>query len=274
LNRLIVIITLAFRILSIKNTNLLPQDTALTSATELLKLDRIDSTNNYAMQLIDAERAVHGLTITAKEQLSGRGQRGKSWSGAPGDCLMMSLILRPAVDLGHQADFLATVAVSVAEAVQEFIPQQPVRIKWPNDIIISDKKAAGILIENVVRGSHWAWAVVGIGLNVGPRKLPQDLPNATSVQAAGYEGSDLDPVAIAIRKRLLERIAMPDDGILDIYNDRLFNIGRRQFFRLDGHFFSATVDGMNLRGQLLLRHHDGQVEAYNHGSLEHIWTRC
>lgn len=242
-------------------------------ASELLKLDRIDSTNNYAMQLIDADRAVHGLTIMANEQLSGRGQRGKSWSGAPGDCLMMSVVLRPTAELSRQADFLAAVAVSVAETVQELMPQQAVRIKWPNDIIIADKKAAGILIENVVRGQSWAWSVIGIGLNVGPEKLPQDLPNATSMRSAGYQGRELEPIALAIRSRLVGGTAAIGTEAVDTYNSWLFNRGRRQFFRKDSSFFSAIVEGMNERGQLLLRHHDGQVAGYNHGSLEHIWTR-
>lgn len=251
----------------------MPQDTALTGARELLKLDRIDSTNNYAMQLIDADAAVHGLTITAKEQLSGRGQRGKSWLGAPGDCLMMSVILRPTVDLGQQADFLALVAVSVAEAVQKRMQDTPVRIKWPNDIIIADKKAAGILIENVVRGSTWAWAVVGVGLNVGPDRFPADLPNATSMRQSGYQGSELEPVAISIRESLLERLATGHQEPLREYNDWLFNRSRQQLFREGDHFFSASVEGMNERGQLLLRHHNGSVSAYNHGSIEHVWSQ-
>jgi BirA family biotin operon repressor/biotin-[acetyl-CoA-carboxylase] ligase len=251
----------------------LPQETAFTAASELLKLDRIDSTNNYAMQLIDADAAVHGLTITAKEQLSGRGQRGRTWVGVPGDCLMMSVILRPTVDLGRQADFLALVAVSVAKAVQDALPQQPVRIKWPNDIIIADKKAAGILIENVVRGQTWPWAVVGIGLNVGPDVLPADLPNATSMRQAGYAGHDLDPLARAIRAALLQTLASNDADAIARYNDLLFYKGRRQFFRDDGQFFSAEVVGMNDRGQLLLRHHNGTSTAYNHGTIEHIWMR-
>lgn len=251
----------------------MPQDNALTGASELLKLDRTDSTNNYAMHLIDADAAVHGLTITAKEQLAGRGQRGKSWLGVPGDCLMMSVILRPTVDLGQQADFLALVAVSVASAVQKFMNEVPVRIKWPNDIIISDKKAAGILIENVVRGSSWSWAVVGIGLNVGPARFPAELPNATSMQQAGYEGADLETVAHAIRKSLLQGLSACGRDPVETYNAWLFNRGERQFFRHGDAFFSATVEGMNRHGQLLLRHHNGNVAAYNHGSIEHVWTQ-
>src|SRR5688572_17585879 len=148
----------------------------------MLKFDCIDSTNNYAMQLIDADKAEHGLTILAARQTAGKGQRGRSWSDEAGQSLLMSIILRPRFDLQQQPQFLAAIAVTVADSIQQLMPEQPVSIKWPNDILIADKKAGGILIENVVRGQAWPWSVVGIGINVGQTELPAFLPNATSLR--------------------------------------------------------------------------------------------
>src|SRR6187399_2669256 len=106
----------------------------------MLKFDSLDSTNNYAMQLIDADKAVHGLTILAGRQTAGKGQRGRIWSDEPGESLLMSIIVRPTFDLQAQPLFLAAIAVTIADTISQLLPEDSVRIKWPNDILIGDKK--------------------------------------------------------------------------------------------------------------------------------------
>jgi BirA family transcriptional regulator, biotin operon repressor / biotin---[acetyl-CoA-carboxylase] ligase len=170
----------------LKNTNIL-----LPVSGQLIHFDVLDSSNNYAMQRINEASAVHGDIILTDRQIAGKGQRGKSWLDTPGESLLMSLIVAPGFELSEQAPFLAAVALGVYEAVRGHIPHRCPGIKWPNDILIGDKKAAGILIENVVRGSSWQWAVIGIGINLAQRSFPKDLPNATSLQ---LEGGQVPPV--------------------------------------------------------------------------------
>src|SRR3954447_19301412 len=135
-----------------------------------------DSTNARARDLA-AAGAPHGPLVTAGEQTAGRGRQGRSWVAAPGDALLMSLVLRdvdPIVPLAA--------AVAVAGTVGD-----GARIKWPNDIWIDRRKVAGILLEG---RPQEGWAVLGIGLNVRTREFPDELGAiATSLALAGQEAS-------------------------------------------------------------------------------------
>ncbi len=240
----------------------------------MIRLDTVDSTNNYAMQRIEAGLAAHGEAVLATRQTSGKGQRGKSWQDAPGESLLMSIILMPGVDLGAQPLFLAAVAVAVAEVVQRQVPAQEVTIKWPNDILIADKKAAGILIENVVRGATWQWAVVGIGLNVGQANFSDELPHATSLRLTGGEAIDLERLAGELADAVTEAISqLPgvEATVLERYNEMLHRRGERRSFLIGTAGRQLKILGMNAAGMLLLEDASGRIEQYAHGSVEWIW---
>src|SRR6187551_3254393 len=142
--------------MSTKNTNLFAPDFIGGLDAPVERFDQLGSTNNYAIQLIDADKAGHGLTILAGSQTEGKGQRGKEWIDEPGESLLMSLIVAPVFEISDQPLFLATSVVSVVNVLKKHLPDLEVRIKWPNDIVIADKKAGGMLIENVLRGQQWA----------------------------------------------------------------------------------------------------------------------
>ncbi|HUN01868.1 MAG TPA: biotin--[acetyl-CoA-carboxylase] ligase, partial [Niabella sp.] len=137
-----------------------------------IELPAIDSTNNYALSLVKTQKlterqttSLHGTVVFAHEQLQGKGQRGKKWLSAPGENLLMSLILdTKAIKLHQQFLLSAFIATKTRHFVEKLIEKETF-IKWPNDIYIQDKKAGGILIENILAGSDWKWAVAGIGIN-------------------------------------------------------------------------------------------------------------
>jgi len=116
------------------------------------------------MRLIDADTAQPGLTIVSDMQTAGKGQRGRIWVDTPNESLLMSIVVQLPYDVEHQFAFNVTVSLAIADYLQDLKENWDVRIKWPNDIIINDKKAGGMLIENVIRGSQWAYAVVGLGV--------------------------------------------------------------------------------------------------------------
>ncbi len=253
----------------LKNTNLLrPVGTAV------ICLDTVDSTNNYAMQRIDAGLAAHGDVVLAARQTAGKGQRGKSWQDEPGKCLLMSIIVSPQVDLRAQPLFLAAIAVAAAAIVQRYIPKEKVTIKWPNDILIADKKAAGILIENVVRGAVWQWSVVGIGLNLEQTAFDSELPYATSLKMA--DGLPVTPKSLAIELASAIGTAVAElresgDLILADYNRLLYHYMSWQEFRISDNICQLKILGMSRTGQLLLEDGAGMTEQYAHGSVEWIW---
>ena len=224
------------------------------------------------MMLIDAEKAYHGLAIRAHSQTAGRGQRGRSWQAVPGQSLLFSLITTPPFALPQQFLFAALSATAVASTVRQLAPGVKVHIKWPNDIIINDKKAGGILIENVIRGSQWAHAVIGLGLNVLQPSLPPDLPHATSLLITTGHQFSVSQVAALIRQAVLQALAHPPlpEAIMTAYNQYLYKAAEPQSFSQDGQSFSATVQSVTHSGQLLL-HLPGGTQAFTHGQLNWLW---
>lgn len=248
------------------------QDTGVQPHSPMCILDIVDSTNNYAMRLIDADKAEAGLTILARTQTAGKGQRGKSWNGALDESLLMSITLKPGWDLQHQARFLAAVATAICKEVQKLAVGHAVRIKWPNDIMIGDKKAAGILIENVVRGQDWQWAVVGIGLNVGQEAFEDHLPHATSLRIATQEVFKVETVAERFRQSIMDEFSVMNGHIIEAYNCLLYKYNEVQIFRQNQDVLQGTIRGMSEQGQLIVSLPDGSLQQYTHGTVEWVWT--
>ncbi|TFH35800.1 MAG: biotin--[acetyl-CoA-carboxylase] ligase [Anaerolineales bacterium] len=136
----------------------------------LYVFDSIGSTNDEAKHLAD-EGAVHGTLVVADEQTTGRGRRDRQWHTQAGSGLAMSLVLRPA---SMQAT-VNSLAVIGALAVSESLSKRHVQswIKWPNDVIVKAGKLAGVLAEVSWIGNEIEHAVLGIGVNVNPRSIPQ-----------------------------------------------------------------------------------------------------
>ena len=237
----------------------------------VILLATVDSTNNYAMRLIDDDKAQAGLLVVAQLQQAGKGQRGRQWQDQPGESLLMSLLVQPQLPLSQQFIFSATVAVAVTGVVATLLPDARVAIKWPNDIIINDKKAGGILIENQLRGSQWLYAVVGLGLNVNQPALP-GLPHATSLAMNGATVKDIPSLALRLREAIRQALSLANKpALLRHYNDQLYRKGQWQQFLTQEGKISARVEGVLPEGRLCLRLADGSQRQIWHGEWEWVW---
>jgi len=253
---------------------LAPNLLALSDAP-ILELDIIDSTNNYAMRLIDADTAQPGLTITAIEQSKGKGQRGRQWLDAAGESLLMSIILTPEVKTEEQFVFSAMIATAIANALTELHEHWDVRIKWPNDIIINDKKAGGILIENVLRGSQWLYAIVGTGINVNQQNFPGILPWATSLRIASGREFNISLVRDLLRKHVFSMVTAghSHQNVMEQYNELLYRRGSSQYFADSNTEWEAFINEVTADGRLHVRMPDGTDDAYVHGAVQWIWGK-
>lgn len=185
----------------------------------VLVFDRLASTNDLAAELA-ADPANDGLAILADEQTAGRGQHGRTWLAASGQSVLLSVLLSPPPQLSRPAVLTAWAAVAVCTVVREIIHCEP-RIKWPNDVLLRDRKVCGILIEStagrragsVSEGSEPPVApapgsprfVVGIGLNVQQSAATfaaAGLPEATSLAQFARDPLDTHAVASALIRRL------------------------------------------------------------------------
>ena len=158
----------------------------------LIELSTIDSTNIYAMAQIKAGLAKSGSCFRADFQTHGKGQHERVWESAKGQNIICSYILElknldalkkwtPTDQMG----FSATIAVGARAFFAAFAGSET-KIKKPNDIYFRDRKAGGILIENLVRGKEWTWAVIGIGMNI----------NQTAFSSAAVNSVSSNPISL------------------------------------------------------------------------------
>ena len=158
----------------------------------LIELSTIDSTNIYAMAQIKAGLAKSGSCFRADFQTHGKGQHERVWESAKGQNMICSYILElKNLDVlkkwtpTDQMGFSATIALGARAFFAAFAGSET-KIKKPNDIYFRDRKAGGILIENLVRGKEWTWAVIGIGMNI----------NQTAFSSAAVNSVSSNPISL------------------------------------------------------------------------------
>ena len=148
-----------------------------------------------------------GFLVTTKDQTSGRGQRDNYWSSSPGQDLTMSWVVKGPPKVGATLFNMAS-ALATANGIKTVVDVQ-VKVKWPNDVMVwsngSYRKVAGILVENSWRGNAWTASVVGIGLNVGSRRLSRSY-NAISISEVLSKEFDPNSFIEPIIEQLLSYI--------------------------------------------------------------------
>ncbi|MER3497574.1 MAG: biotin--[acetyl-CoA-carboxylase] ligase [Chitinophagaceae bacterium] len=234
-----------------------------------IELQSTDSTNNYALAQIHAGLAQNLDAYFALEQTAGRGQRGKLWTSEPGKNIQLSLVLKqPALPLANQ--FIMSAAV--ASAVHHFLSAyagEDCRIKWPNDIYWNDRKAGGILIENMIKGQDWQWCVVGVGININQTEFPPELPNPVSLkQITGKDFSTTD-LAKQLYHQLvmqLEDLGNHQQKILDDYRSHFYKINETVRLKKGNRIFEATIKSVTAEGKLVIEH--GIEEELETGQVE------
>jgi BirA family transcriptional regulator, biotin operon repressor / biotin---[acetyl-CoA-carboxylase] ligase len=208
-----------------------------------------DSTNARARELA-AAGAPHGTLVTAAEQTAGRGRQGRAWSAPAGRALLCSLVLR---------DPPALLPLAAALAVADLAGPRA-RIKWPNDVLLGERKVAGILIEGRPQES---WAVLGIGVNVAiPRELfpPELRETATSL---GDDASRVEPALTRLLDALEPWLAGAPSDVLDAYRARDALAGREIAWAAG----RGTAEGIDADGSLLVRTPDGRRVALEAGEV-------
>jgi len=233
-------------------------------------LDRVDSTNNYAMGKVRAGLAAHGMAWFAREQTGGKGQRGKSWESTPGQNIALSLVLEPWQLMAADQFYLSALVSLACRDFLERYAGEETAIKWPNDIYWRDRKAGGILIENVFQGTVWKYAVVGIGININQVYFNTGLKNPVSLKQ--ISGKDYDPILLAeeLFALLIERTRSLDIAgfaqTLADYNTRLYARNREVRLLKDDQVFVTMVRGVNAEGQLLTK--DTEERRFDFGEVE------
>jgi BirA family biotin operon repressor/biotin-[acetyl-CoA-carboxylase] ligase len=214
-----------------------------------LHLRATTSTNDRARALAQGG-APHGTLVTADEQHAGRGRQGRTWSAPPRRALLLSLVVRDPPALLPLAAALAVTEIAGPEA----------QIKWPNDVLVADRKVAGILAE---ARPHEGWAVLGIGVNVALRvdELPAEL-HATA-GTLGLTPADVEPTLERLLAALERVLGLDDAALLEAYRGR--DALRGQEIAWAGG--RGTAAGVDAAGRLVVELADGGRAALSAGEV-------
>ena len=235
-------------------------------------LDTVDSTNNYAMARVHDGLAKHGMMWFANEQTAGKGQRGKTWATEKGKNIAMSLVLEPG-KLGFKAPFnlSAAVAITCFEFFSNYAGDET-KIKWPNDLFWRDRKAGGILIENVFNGKTWKWAIIGIGININQTnfdKFPIPPVSLKAITGKNFNATDLAKELYALLMKKLPEPEINDAAkITGQYNNHLYKINKTVTLKKDGTNFETIIKGVSAQGRLITV--DAVEREFDFGEVEWV----
>lgn len=226
-------------------------------------LDEVGSTSDWLKQ--NATDIPAGTVVFAESQTAGRGRRDNRWIAPRGRDLMFSLLLKPAVSMEFWPRITTLAALAICKAIEAELPLQP-RIKWPNDVYLSDRKASGLLAETV--STHGGTQIVlGIGLNVNSMDFPSEI-SATSLlqqlQPASIREIDRNALAGRLLAELHHEFLRLRDGFsaaVAEVRERSWLIGRQIRARApQGEVFGRVLD-LNEEGHLILEFPDGSTHA-------------
>ncbi len=226
--------------------------------------ETLPSTNDFLAELLAKSKPPEGTVVWADNQTAGRGQYGSRWYSAPGQNLLVSVLLYPTwLKASDQWLLSEAMAAAIRDAVAD-LTQLPARIKWPNDIYLGERKTAGLLLQCALSGAHVQHAIAGIGLNVNQTHFPPEAPNATSMALACGQPFDrlavLERLLWSVEQRYLQLRQGQTERIRHDYRNHLLGMGqRRRFARPDGSTFDGTPQDVLPDGRLAVQTDQGNA---------------
>jgi BirA family biotin operon repressor/biotin-[acetyl-CoA-carboxylase] ligase len=230
----------------------------------------LGSTNDQLKAMIAAPEFT---CVVADEQTAGRGRRARTWYSSPGDGLYLSVLFLPQSDSSSKLPLTGLLAaVAVAETLIER-GVAGVDIKWPNDVLVNERKISGVLVEAVSAGSESARLILGVGVNLNHRSFPPEL-SETATSLAIETGERV--IIEEFRDLLLDKIAQwyaiwrrdESAAIIDRWS-RLSTYARDQriIVTLDDEKLVGATDGLTETGALRLVVDGGEVRTIMSGEV-------
>ena len=243
---------------------------------EIIELKETKSTNIYAFNLINEKDVDEGTVISAVSQYSGKGTGGNSWESEIGKNLTISIILKPEF-LPLEKQFMLNIVASLAvcDMVSLLLKsKEDVKIKWPNDIYVGDKKISGILIENTIVGNTFKYCIIGIGVNINQEVFLSDAPNPVSIKNILNKESDLNKTLEILCLCMNERYNQLKNSEFELLkNDYLFSFYRKDElvkFKYNNNLINAVIKGFSDNGRLILESLEKEIIECNFGEIEFV----
>lgn len=241
-----------------KTKQTLPDSTSINPFGQpFIELMDVDSSNNYAMQQLKSGNAGHGAAFFAYHQSGGKGRRGKKWQSPPGENIILSTIVDTSA---FQGDAVFILSMAMALGVQRFLhfySQKEIKIKWPNDVYFNDRKAAGILVENIFRGQKWKFAIVGIGMNINQEIFDPEIRNPISLKqitGKNYQPAELARELCNYLDETYHLMLKNMQAIIDGYNEVLYKKKERAAFKINSTQIECNILRADKFGRLHIQH--------------------
>jgi BirA family transcriptional regulator, biotin operon repressor / biotin---[acetyl-CoA-carboxylase] ligase len=232
----------------------------------ILYYPSVTSTNDIARQQA-IEKAPEGTAVIADQQTTGRGRLKRAWVSPQGN-IAVTVVLYPARKNLHFLTMLASLAVRYSI---EKTTKLKCQLKWPNDVLINNKKVCGILLESQANADSVDYAVIGIGINVNMKLA--DYPEITSIATsltneAGREISRLDLLRnLFIEMEKLYLRLQAGESLLSEWRDNLITLGKNVRVRSNEDVFEGIAESVAEDGSLLLRCPDGNLMKFMAGDV-------
>lgn len=245
---------------------------------KLIKLDAIDSTNDFLKSLASQDELDNFTVITAETQTKGKGQMGANWLSESGKNLIMSVLVKDFVFSNEQVFNLSIiVSLSVIDVLKS-LDISDLSIKWPNDIMSYNKKIGGILIENTLKSDGRIVSVVGLGLNVNQTNY-DELPNASSLAVIAGHSFDKDVLPSLIVKKMKEKIKLWETNSGFFWNEYFNSLFRKgipmPFKSLNannaGQNFMGIIQGVSTIGKLQVLLEDDSVSEFDIKEIQMLY---
>ncbi len=226
-----------------------------TFGNKIYTFDTIDSTNNCSKVLAEVG-ASEGIVVIAEEQTAGKGRLGRTWQANAGENLTFSLLLRPRVSPDALNLLPLYVAVAVSEAIER-ASNLKVECKWPNDLLVNNKKIGGILLEGSVKENIVEHVVIGLGINVNQTQFSPDFKTkATSLRLESRQQIDriklFREIIASLESQYKDFSKSAFRSIIPLWEKRSTMMNKPILVSQSGNVFSGTVKGLSPEGGLLL----------------------
>ncbi|WP_163398738.1 biotin--[acetyl-CoA-carboxylase] ligase [Flavobacterium fluviatile] len=241
---------------------------------KLIKLNAIDSTNDFLKALSNNDELDNYTVVTAENQTKGKGQMGAKWESESGKNLIMSVLVKSFLSDYAQAFSISIItSLAVIEVLKEHdIPD--LSVKWPNDIMSYNKKIGGILIENTIKSDGRIVSVVGLGLNVNQINFEQ-LPHASSLSVICKKEFDKDSILLSIVEKMKQKIELWETNSVLFWNEYFNSLFRKgipvAFKNLQDENFMGIIQGVSPVGKLQVLLEDDSVAEFEIKEIQMLY---
>ncbi len=238
----------------------------------LLHLSIVDSTNSYLKKISDTQSFNVPVLLIADKQTAGRGQRENKWHSEFEKNLLLSLLIEEKIPVEKSFYLSKITALAIYRLLKDEI--ENLYVKWTNDVYYGDKKIAGILIENSMKGENIIRSIIGVGVNLNETDFPSKLPNPISLKQITGKTYGVEDFGIKFYDEFRNLFSKFQQGFYQIldndYNRALYKKGKWIKIRKNNLIEMVKILSVDSKGNLMVENQKGQVEHFAYGAIQFL----